>query len=55
VLQSFELGEDWFYDYRSDQFIDGPELAPPGSHPAEQPVPGPAGKVPADWQVRLNR
>jgi Zn-finger in ubiquitin-hydrolases and other protein len=54
VLASFEPGEDWFYDYRSDQFLEGPALAPPDSHPTDQPVPGPAGAVPRDWQSRLN-
>ena len=54
VLQSFEPGEDWFYDYRSGGFFEGPALAPPDSHPADQPVPGPAGAVPIDWQRHLN-
>ena len=54
VIQSFEPGEDWFYDYRTDDFLDGPELAAPHSHPPEQPVPGPAGAVPSDWQRHLN-
>jgi hypothetical protein len=54
VIASFEPGEDWFYDYRSDDFVTGPPLAPPEHHPIDQPVPGPAGRVPADWQERLN-
>ncbi len=54
VLQSFEPGEDWFYDYRSDDFFEGPTLAAPDSHPRDQPVPGPAGAVPRDWQRLLN-
>ena len=54
VIQSFEPGEDWFYDYRSGEFIDGPPLAPPDSHPLSQGVPGPEGAVPPDWQTRLN-
>lgn len=53
VAQSFEPGEDWFWDYREARFTDGPRLAPPFAHPAEQPVPGPAGRVPDDWQQRL--
>jgi phosphoribosyl 1,2-cyclic phosphodiesterase len=24
-------------------------------HPLDQPVPGPAGRVPPDWQTKLNR
>jgi hypothetical protein len=54
VLQSFEPGEDWFYDYRSGEFLEGPVLAQPDSHPADQPVPGPAGAVPPDWVSHLN-
>ncbi|WP_125130296.1 UBP-type zinc finger domain-containing protein [Microbacterium sp. 10M-3C3] len=55
VIQSFEPGEDWFYSYRDDEMLAGPELAPPRSHPADQPVPGPAGRVPADWERELER
>ncbi|SEO47325.1 UBP-type zinc finger domain-containing protein [Actinacidiphila rubida] len=54
VIQSFEPGEDWFWDYATSQLYEtGPDLAPPLSHPADQPVPGPVGRVPADWQQRL--
>ncbi|HME01953.1 MAG TPA: UBP-type zinc finger domain-containing protein [Solirubrobacteraceae bacterium] len=54
VIRSFEPGEEWFYDYRSEQFFEGPPLAPPDSRPLDQPVPGPAGAVPPDWQSHLN-
>jgi hypothetical protein len=54
VVQSFEPGEDWFYDYRSAQFLDGPRLTGPDSHPEDQPTPGPAGAVPRDWQSHLH-
>ncbi len=54
VVRSYEPGEDWFWDYRTEQFLDGPALAPPDSHPLDQPVPGPAGRVPPDWQEHLN-
>jgi hypothetical protein len=30
------------------------ELAPPEPHPADQPVPGPAGRVPGDWRRQLH-
>ena len=53
VIRSFEPGEDWFWNYRTDDYMDGPRLAPPEHHPADQPVPGPAGRVPADWQQQL--
>ncbi len=54
VIQSFEPGEDWFYDYRSDQTGEGPQLDPPRHHPSSQPTPGPAGKVPRDWMQYLH-
>jgi hypothetical protein len=53
VIRSFEPGEDWFYDYRTGQFTDGPMLAAPLSHPVDQSVPGPASRVAADWQTLL--
>lgn len=53
IIRSFEPGEDWFWDYSSNQYYDGPELAPPEHHPTDQPVPGPAERVPADWVHQL--
>jgi hypothetical protein len=50
VAQSFEPGEDWFWDYRSDTGFLGPELASPTSRPDDQPVPGPKGRVPDNWR-----
>jgi Zn-finger in ubiquitin-hydrolases and other protein len=54
VMQSFEPGEDWFWDYRTEQMAEGPRLADPQSHPDDQPTPGPAGRVPSDWQALLH-
>ena len=54
IVRSFEPGEDWFYDFTSDQYAEGPELAPPNAHPLDQPVPGPEGRVPPDWESHLN-
>ena len=54
VIQSFEPGEDWFWDYATAQYAEGPPLAPPDAHPPTQPVPGPEGAVPRDWQRQLN-
>ena len=54
VMQSFEPGDDWFWHYGRADYVQGPALAEPTSHPAEQPVPGPAGAVPEDWQQHLN-
>ena len=52
-MQSFEPGEDWFYDFRTGETLDGPVLAEPTSHPLDQATPGPAERVPADWQSLL--
>ena len=54
IVASFEPGEEWFYDYRTDEFVPGPDLAPPLHHPVDQPAPGPRGRVPADWQSHLH-
>lgn len=53
LIQSFEPGEDWYWDYRTQTFASGPELAAPHSHPVDQTVPGPADRVPRDWQRLL--
>ena len=53
IVTSFEPGERWFYDYRTKDFFDGPALPNPQSHPLDQPVPGPAGRVPSNWQTLL--
>ena len=53
VIRSFEPGEDWFWNYRTSEYTEGPRLAPPDHHPLDQPVPGPAGRVPANWQEIL--
>jgi hypothetical protein len=54
VVASFEPGEDWFFDYEKQRMIKGAELAPPHSHSGSQPVPGPAERVPEDWESRLH-
>jgi len=54
VIQTFEPGEDWFWNYETDTGFIGPELALPRHHPLDQPTPGPAGAVPADWQDHIN-
>ena len=53
IVRSFEPGEDWFWNYVTSEYTLGPELAPPLYHPLDQPTPGPAGRVPADWQQQL--
>jgi hypothetical protein len=54
VVASFEPGEDWFWNYATQEYVDGPDLVPPLHHPLGQPVPGPAGRVPRDWERRLH-
>ncbi|MGD0313112.1 MAG: UBP-type zinc finger domain-containing protein [Acidimicrobiales bacterium] len=53
VIRSFEPGEDWFWNYRTNGYMEGPPLEAPQHHPLDQPVPGPSGRVPADWQDLL--
>ena len=55
IIQSFEPGEYWFWDYGGDQFFNGPTLAAPDAHPETQSVPGPADRVPADWRELLEQ
>jgi hypothetical protein len=54
IVASFEPGEDWFFGYENQGMIKGVELLPPHSHPKNQPAPGPAGRVPANWESLLN-
>jgi len=53
-VQSFEPGESWYWDYDQQDYYDGPRLADPQHHPVEQPVPGPEGRVPADWRRHIH-
>ncbi|USQ76429.1 UBP-type zinc finger domain-containing protein [Ornithinimicrobium cryptoxanthini] len=55
MVQSFEPGEDWFWDYRTEDYVEGPTLAEPTARPADHPVPGPAGAVPDDWRSKIHR
>jgi hypothetical protein len=54
IVQSFEPGEDWFWDYERLDYYGGPRLADPQSHPVDQAVPGPGGRVPADWRSKVH-
>ena len=49
-IQSFEPGEDWWWDYSAEEMVEGPRLAQPTSRPDDQPSPGPEGRVPGDWR-----
>ena len=54
VMTSFEPGEDWFWDFTKEIGVLGEPLAGPTAHPEDQPVPGPAGRVPDDWESHLH-
>jgi hypothetical protein len=54
VAATFEPDEEWFWNYETEEPVDGPPLAPPLHHPLDQPVPGPDGLVPPDWEDHLN-
>lgn len=54
IVSSYEPGEDWFWDYAVERYAQGPRLAPPEHHPVDQPTPGPAGRVPPDWEEQLH-
>jgi hypothetical protein len=54
LAQSYEPGEDWYWDFETEEYYEGPQLAPPRHHPLDQPVPGPAGRVPRDWRRLLH-
>ncbi|MDH2415602.1 UBP-type zinc finger domain-containing protein [Nocardioides sp. CER19] len=53
-VQSFEPGETWFWDYGNEDYAEGPVLADPQHHPADQAVPGPAERVPSNWRELLH-
>ncbi len=55
VIQSFEPGEDWFYDYETGRPFDGPVLAPPDARPEDASTPGPRDRVPRDWMEHIHR
>ena len=55
IVQSFEPGEKWFYDFRTGKArTQGPELAAPTARPEDQPVPAPADRVPANWKALVH-
>ena len=55
IIRSFEPGEDWFWNYESNEYYDGPELAAPDCRPVDETVPGPRDRVPSDWADQLRR
>ncbi len=53
VIQTYEPGEEWFWDYVRNEYRDGPVLSGPTSHPLSQTAPGPAERLPANWRAIL--
>ncbi|MGH3587397.1 MAG: UBP-type zinc finger domain-containing protein [Pseudonocardia sp.] len=54
IVRSFEPGESWFWDYRSNAITEGPDLPDPQHHPLDQPSPGPEGRVPPNWRDHIH-
>jgi hypothetical protein len=54
VVRSFEPGEDWYWNYDTEDSFGGPDLAPPEHHPLDQGVPGPRSRVPRDWRFHVH-
>ena len=54
VARSFEPGEDWLWNYETDDPVAGLPLMPPLSRPESQPSPGPRGRVPPNWRSLLH-
>ncbi|MEE4025793.1 UBP-type zinc finger domain-containing protein [Gordonia sp. PKS22-38] len=53
VIQSYEPGEDWYWNFGTEELFAGPALAEPTARPREQGAPGPAERLPADWREQL--
>ena len=54
LVRSFEPGEGWYWDYRTNELLEGPDLPEPRHRPLDQAVPGPAERVPADWRAHIH-
>jgi len=54
IIRTFEPGESWFWNFETEDYYDGPTLAAPEHHPLDQSTPGPAERVPSDWQRRIH-
>jgi hypothetical protein len=54
IITGFEPGEDWFYDYRTEQFFVRPKLCAAHAYPSDQPAPRPAEAVPSNWATLLH-
>jgi hypothetical protein len=55
VIRSFEPGEDWYWDYTTNDAAAAVPVAPPLNRPEDQSVPGPAERVPENWRELIHR
>lgn len=55
IVASYEPGEAWMWNYTTEELGRGPGLADPTAHPADQPTPGPKGRVPDNWRDLIHR
>ncbi|WP_022909484.1 UBP-type zinc finger domain-containing protein [Aestuariimicrobium kwangyangense] len=53
-ITSFEPGENWWWDYTTDQAVRGVTLPPPDARPVDQEPPAPRDRVPETWQDELH-
>ena len=49
VIRSFEPGEDWFWNYRANEYMEGPAWPPRSIIPLTNPCLDQLGRVPANW------
>ncbi|WP_344794869.1 UBP-type zinc finger domain-containing protein [Frondihabitans peucedani] len=54
LAQSFEPGEEWFWNYDTEAMAPWRQLAPPTSRPEGSTSPGPRDRVPANWRELLH-
>ena len=55
VVQSFEPGEDWFWDYSADDVPStGPSSRRPPRTPPTSPRPGRGAGCPPDWRTHIH-
>ena len=54
IVASFEPLQGWFYNYVTGKVFRAVRLLSPRWHPEHQPVPGPEGRVPQNWESLLH-
>ncbi len=54
LVQSFEPGEDWFWDYQTENYYDGPPWRRRSTTRSSSPRRDPEDRLPADWRRHLH-